>query len=221
MLAPHRERSRGVSAGLDRGRLHFRLQRISGSSSTASGGSGTSGGTAATGGFGSGSATAQGYYDVAEKAVKTAAPDAVFLIVQTPSIATQTPSPSWAYLFGSKKANKVYAVTVTDGKADKAVDMGATSITAAQWAKIPPKDKWKIDSNVAFDKASATYTARIGTAPPSNYAMGMATFVPAATSGIKPFVWSVNFDPAAGGADAKSRQIDIDATTGAVLPQVK
>jgi hypothetical protein len=174
----------------------------------------------ATGGFGSGAVTAQGYYDIAYKSAKASVPDAVFFVVQVPTVATVTPSPTWGYLFGSKKSNKVYLVTVVGGKADKIQDLGASALKATQWATIPSVDGWKIDSNVALAKAAATYQQRTGKTASNKYAMGMATFVPTSDSGIKAFVWTISFDPE-GAGDAKSRRIDIDAKTGAALPQAK
>jgi hypothetical protein len=146
-------------------------------SSTAGAGASAAPSSAASpvaGSLGSGADTAMGYYRIAYKAAKAAAPDAVFFVVQVPTVATTTPSPSWDYLFGSKKTNRVYLVTVTKAKAAKPQDLGASSLAAAQWATIPSVTAWKIDSDVALAKASATYKQRTGKAVPAKYAMGMA-----------------------------------------------
>jgi hypothetical protein len=178
-----------------------------------------------TGGFGSGVDTAQGHYDSAEKAMKATVPDAVFVTVQTPGVVASTPNPEWLYLFGSKKTNKGYVVTIAKGKSDKPLALATEPLKADEWARVPSTSDWKIDSDMALEKASAAYKQRLGTDAPAKYAMGMAVFVSDTAanraSGVKPFVWTVIFDPEAGGADAAAREILVDAKTGAVLPAAK
>jgi hypothetical protein len=134
-------------------------------------------------------------------------------------MATTTPPASWSYLFASKSKKKIYIVEVTGGRATVPKSMGASTLKAAQYDQIPTPSKWQVDSTKALELAVAAYNQRFGKAPPANYAMGMATFVPNASSGIKPFVWSVTFAPPAPGAQAS--EILVDANTGTVLPAKK
>jgi hypothetical protein len=170
--------------------------------------------------FDSSADTAQGHYAAALKSVKAVAPDAVLVVVQTEIPATSTPSAVWIYLFASKKMNKAYAVTVSSGKPGKPLALATESLRADEWAKVPPVTAWKIDSDEAFKKAFAAYAERLNSTPPKQYSMGMALFVADTpennASGVKPLVWSVTFDPSAGGVTA-TRQALVDAKTGAVL----
>lgn len=193
------------------------------SASTSTGGTETSASAPAGPGkqaFGTGAKTAQGYYDIALAAMKKVQPDAVFLIVQTPGVVNSEPADGWSYIFGSKKTGRVYVVNVDNGAASKPQDAGPAGLSAKQWAAVPAVEAWKVDSTTAYAKASAAYQERFSTASPLSYAMGMAAFAPNAPT-IKPFVWSVNFDPNGDPAAAKARQIDVDAKTGEVVPPAK
>jgi hypothetical protein len=163
--------------------------------------------------------SALGAYAPAFASARMSAPDARFLLVQTSQIATMSPPATWSYLFASKSNKKIYLVAVTDGRAAGATSMGTSTLKPADYDKIPAPAAWKIDSSAAFDSAAAAYTERFGTAAPVDYAMGLATFVPNVSSGIKPFVWSVKFAPA--GQGAQPREILVDATTGVVVPAKK
>jgi hypothetical protein len=164
--------------------------------------------------------SALGTFPVALSAARTVAPDAEFLLVQTAQVATTTPPASWSYLFASKAKKQIYLVAVSgDGRASAPKSMGPSTLKAADYGKIPDPAAWRIDSARAYESAAAAYTIRFGKAPPNEYAMGMATFVPNPTSGIKPFTWSVTFAPV--GQGAKPTEVLVDAKTGAVAPLKK
>jgi hypothetical protein len=179
-----------------------------------------SGTEAEASGFTSGADTAQGHYNAAEKSMKAVQPDAVFIVAQTPGVISADPSPEWIYLFASKKTNKGYAVTIAKGKSDKPLEISNKALLANEWAKIPPVSDWKIDSDVALEKASAAYTQRFGAKPPVKYGMAMPAFVSDSAAnkatGFKNMVWMVMFDP-----EGKARPIQVDAQTGEVLPASK
>jgi hypothetical protein len=158
--------------------------------------------------------TAKGDLKLAESALSTTAPDAKLLIVQTASVVTTDTTPVWQYLFGSPTSNKLFAVTVRDGKAES-VEYGAVSMGADEWKAVPSTSEWKIDSNTAHEKALTVY--KNGT-PTTAYLMGMVTYVPksATTATNRPMVWDVTFDPASRG-DAPTSTINVSATTGEVV----
>lgn len=156
--------------------------------------------------------SALGAYSAAFASARTAAPDVRFLLVQTAQLATTSPPASWTYLFASKSKKQIYLVGIAGGRASAPKTMGTSTLKATDYDKIPSPSAWRVDSAKAFDTAAAEYTKRTGKAPPVEYAMGLATFVPNATSGIKPFVWSVTFAPVSQGA--QPTEILVDAQTG-------
>jgi hypothetical protein len=155
--------------------------------------------------------SALGSLAAARSALSTLAPDAKLLIVQTAEAAEPTGTPIWAYLFGSPATDKTYVVYVSAGQSMGAQEYGTGGLSAAEWAKVPGTDAWKVDSDAAYTKALAASGAK-GT--PLAYMMGLLTYKPEAdTSTVKPFVWSVQFDPGTSGATTKT--IDVDANSGA------
>lgn len=147
----------------------------------------------------------------ARSALSTMAPDGKLLVVQTAAAVTPTSTPVWAYLFGSPKTDTVYVVYVQNGQPMGASQYGTGGLTAAQWAKVPSSDEWKVDSDEALRKALEESGAE-GT--PSGYVMGFVTFVPtqSGTQTVEPFVWNVSFDPGTSGAATGT--IAVDARTG-------
>jgi hypothetical protein len=138
------------------------------------------------------------------------APDAKLLVVQTAQAVTPTATPVWGYLFGSPKTDLTYVVYLSNGQSMGAKEYGKAGLNAAEWAKVPGTDAWKVDSDVALSKALAISGAN---GNPAAYIMGFVTYKPATdTSTVQPFVWSVQFDPGASGATTKA--IDVNATTG-------
>ena len=101
-------------------------------------------------------ATAKDNLPKAQSTLSTAAPDAKLLVAQSYDAITPTSTPGWEYLFGSPKSGKVYAVLVMGGKS-QFMEYGAANLTPAQWAAVPSTDQWKIDSDVALQKALAVY----------------------------------------------------------------
>lgn len=154
--------------------------------------------------------TALGSLKAAQSSLSTMAPDAKLLVVQTAQAVEPTGTPIWEFLFGSPKSDKVYAVYVSGGKSMGAQEYGAAGLSAAEWAKVPSTDAWKIDSDAAYKSARA---AAGGTGDPAAYLMGFLTYKPATdTSTIEPFVWNVVFDPGTSGASTGT--INVDAQTG-------
>ena len=171
----------------------------------------------ASSGFTGGADTAQGHYNAAEKAMKAVEPDVVCIVAQTPDVISAIPSPEWVYLFASKKTNKGYVVTISKGESDKPLEVSSEALQADDWAKVPPISDWKIDSDVALEKASAAYRQRFAAEPPVKYGMSMPAFMSDSAAnksgGFKSMVWTVMFDP-----EGSARPIQVDAKTGEVLP---
>lgn len=159
-------------------------------------------------------ASARESLPVAVSALSTMAPDAKLLVVQTSGAATPTSTPTWSYLFGSPKTDKTFLVEVKGGKVVSADEYGAAGLTQPEWSAVPSADAWKIDSTDAYKKAVAASGAKSGEAA---YSMGFLTYLPSSetTSGTKPFVWYVSFDPSTSGAGTGT--IQIDAKTGTVI----
>ncbi len=154
--------------------------------------------------------TALGSLTAARSALSTSAPDAKLLLVQTVQAVESTATPVWAFLFGSPSSDKTFVVYMSGGKSMGAQEYGTADLTVEQWAKVPGVDKWKIDSDTAFENALA---AGGGIGDPAAYVMGFTTFKPEEdTSTVKPFVWTVQFDP--GTSKVTTSPIDVDATTG-------
>lgn len=160
-------------------------------------------------------ATAKSGVAVAKSALSTMAPDAKLLLVETAQPVTTTSTPVWAYLFGSPKTDKTFAVYVSGGKAMGASEYGAAGLDPAEWKNIPGTDAWKIDSDSAYTKAVAASGAK---GDPAGYSMGLVTYVPesvAASSTSRAFVWYVVLEPGASGATTNT--IEIDAESGKAL----
>jgi len=155
--------------------------------------------------------TAKDNLPKAVSTLSTAAPDAKLLVAQSYDAITATSTPGWEYLFGSPKSGKVYAVLVMDGKS-QFMEYGSADLTAAQWAEIPSTDEWKIDSDVAVQKALAVYPNGKNAA----YYPGFVTYVPPTQKGptSQPMTWYVRFDPASKGSAATSTVL-VDMRTGA------
>ncbi len=154
--------------------------------------------------------TVLGSLAVAQSALSTLAPDAKLLVVQTAQAAVPTATPSWVYLFGSPKTGKTYAVYVAEGKSMGAQEYGDAGLEDDEWSKVPKTVPWKVDSDVAYNKALAASGAK---GDPLAYVMGMMTFKPVTdTSTIEPYVWNVQFDPGTSGATTST--IEVDANTG-------
>ncbi len=160
-----------------------------------------------------GGTTAKANLPVAQATLTTTAPDAKLLVVQTIGVASATSTPSWGYLFGSPKTNKLYVVAVQNGKTSTQ-EYGTAKLSAQEWAAVPGTvDKWQVDSDVAHQKAAEKYGAQGATSP---YIMGFVTYIPkTSTSTAEPYVWSVTFDPEKTG-NAKARTFDVNATDGTV-----
>jgi hypothetical protein len=157
--------------------------------------------------------TAKSNLPLAQSKIATTAPDAKLLLVQTGNVVTATSTPAWTYLFGSPKTNTIYAVMVKDGTASAPMPYGNADLPAAEWAAVPGPDAWKVDSDVALEKALAAASAQ-GTSVP--YAMGLVTYVPKTTTAtVEAFVWNVVLDPEARGG-AKAKAVNISAKTGEV-----
>ena len=150
--------------------------------------------------------TALGGVSAARSALSTAAPDAKLLVVQTAQAVEATGTPVWAYLFGSPSTDKTFVVYVSNGKLMGQQEYGTAGLTAKDWANVKGTESMKVDSDDAYDKAVAASGAK---GDPLAYMMGFVTFTPANdTSGIKPFVWSVQFDPGESGATTSTIQVD-------------
>lgn len=155
--------------------------------------------------------TAKQTYPTAKSSLSTMAPDAKMLLVTTANVITPTSTPVWQYLFGSQKDGKTYAVTVQNGKAIPQA-YGTAGLGAAEWAQIPGESEWKIDSDVAVQKALGVYT--VGTKDTA-YILGLVTYVPKSSgkSKVQPMVWSISFDPASKGS-APTSTVNVNAVTG-------
>jgi hypothetical protein len=157
--------------------------------------------------------TAKSNLPLARSSIATTAPDARFLLVQTGNIVTATATPVWTYLFGSPRTGTIYAVMVRDGNASAPMPYGTTDLSAKEWASVPGVDGWKVDSDVALDKALASASLQGKQVP---YAMGMVSYVPkTSTATVEPFVWSVVLDPEPK-SGSKTRTVSVDAATGEV-----
>ena len=148
---------------------------------------------------------------VAVSTLSTTAPDGRILVAQSASAITATSTPSWQFLIGSPKSDKLYAVMVANGKGQWQ-EYGTAGLTAAEWKLVPAFTDWKIDSTEAHAKAVAVH-ASAKTAP---YVLGFVTYIPktAGKTNTQPMVWYVSFDPAAQGK-APTSTVDVNMVTGA------
>jgi hypothetical protein len=160
---------------------------------------------------GPGSLTAKSLLPAAQSQLSTTAPDAKLLVVQTTNVVSPTSTPTWGYLFGDAKTGTVYVVTMNNGKPGPAQVYGQASLTPTQWAQVPSADAWKVDSDVAYQKAVGV-NSKGASAP---YTMGVVTYLPPGSGGdLKPFEWSVVFDP----DGSKPTTVTVNATTGDATP---
>jgi hypothetical protein len=155
--------------------------------------------------------TALAGLSAAKSALSTTSPDAKLLVVETAQAVEPTGTPIWAYVFGSPSTDKIFVVYLSNGQSMGAQENGTAGLSAAEWAKVPGTDAWKIDSDAAYKKALAASGA---TGTPAAYMMGFITYKAASdTSTIEPFVWNVQFDPGTSGATPNT--LNVNATTGA------
>ena len=154
--------------------------------------------------------TALGGLSFARSALSTAAPDAKLLVLQTAQAVEPTGTPVWAYLFGSPESDKTFVVYVSEGKLMGMQEYGTAGLNEDQWSEVQDTDAVKVDSDEAYDKALEASGA---TGDPRGYMMGFVTFTPPGdTTGLKPLVWSIQFDPGESGATTST--ISVDAKTG-------
>lgn len=161
--------------------------------------------------------TAQHAYNVAMSTLSTTAPDGKLLVVQSAAPITPTSTPTWDFLIGSPKTDTIYAVEVAYGQG-KFQEYGKAGLTAQEWASVPATSTWKIDSDVAHEKAVAVHAA----GKSADYIMGFVTYVPpkATTATAKPMTWLVSFDPQVQGS-APTSTVGVDLTTGAAAYATK
>lgn len=176
----------------------------SGQSSSTAGGSGAS--PADT-------VTAKKAFAVAVSTLSTAAPDGKLLVAQVGGAVTPTSTPTWEFLIGSPKTDIIYAVSVSAGKG-QFQEYGKAGLSAAEWAAVPAPDAWKVDSNVAHEKAVGVHPVGKTAA----YVMGFVTYVPKSAKGsnAKAMTWDVTFDPAVQGSSPTST-VEVDMTTGTAV----
>jgi hypothetical protein len=155
--------------------------------------------------------TAQHALTVAMSTLNTSAPDGKLLVAQSAGPINATTTPVWDFLIGSPKTDKIYAVQVQNGTG-KFQEYGKAGLSATEWSQVPATTAWKIDSNVAHDKAVAVHTA----AKNADYIMGFVTYVPASAKNetAKPMVWIVSFNPKDQGK-APTSTVTVDMNTGA------
>jgi len=175
------------------------------SSSQTSSSSSTSSTTAPTG------TTAKDLLPKAMSELSTAAPDGKLLVCQSFQPITTTSTPGWEYLVGSPKSGKVYAVLIMGGKT-QFMEYGTAGLSPDQWTQIPSVDEWKIDSDVAHEKALTVYPQGKNAA----YYPGFVTYVPKnqQNSNNVPMTWYVRFDPSSRG-NAATDTVLVDMRTGA------
>jgi hypothetical protein len=110
---------------------------------------------------------------IAVSTLSTAAPDGKLLVGQSAAAITATSTPSWQFLIGSPKSDKIYAVMVSGGKG-QFQEYGAAGLSADEWKQVPPLTDWKVDSTEAHTKAVAVHPSGKSAA----YMMGFVTYVP-------------------------------------------
>lgn len=154
--------------------------------------------------------TAKGMLPLAISALSTTAPDGKLLVCQAYDAITPTSTPGWEYLIGSPKSGKVYAVLVMGGKS-QFVEYGDAGLTAAEWKTVPSTDDWKIDSDVALEKARALYPNGKTAAAYPGFVMYLPKSEQNATN--KPMTWYIQFDPATQGS-APTSTVTVDMKTG-------
>ena len=158
-----------------------------------------------------GASTAKAAFAVAESTLSTTAPDGKLLVAESTEPITATSTPTWQFLIGSPKTDVIYAVVVQNGQG-QFQEYGKAHLSAAEWAAVPAADAWKIDSDVAHEKAVALHTNGKSAA----YTLAFVTYVPKASkaSRVKAMTWMVTFDPAAQ-SSAPTSTVTVDMKTGA------
>lgn len=148
---------------------------------------------------------------VAFSTLSTAAPDGIIMVAQTMQAYSPTATPAWQFLVGSPKSNSVFNVLVVDGQG-KFQPVGSVSFSPAQWEQVPRFSAWKLDSDIAREKAIAVYPK----GAKENYTVGMLAYRPVSGSDstARPLQWRVTFDPAKRGNAATSTVL-VDMATGA------
>jgi hypothetical protein len=154
--------------------------------------------------------TAKTALKTAISTLSTTAPDGKLLVAQTAGPVTTSSTPVWEFLIGSPKTDVIYAVVVQQGKG-QFEEYGQANLTAKEWTEVPSIDAWKIDSDVAHEKAVAVYPNGKNGA----YVAGFVTFIPkgAENEGTKALTWTFNFDPATKGKAATST-VNVDMGSG-------
>lgn len=152
---------------------------------------------------------------LALSALTTAAPDGKVIVGQLVAPIAATATPMWEFLVGSPKNSKVYAVLVTGGKA-QFKEYGKVSLEATQWAEIPNVKAWKIDSDVARDKALAVYPQ----GKDDRYNQGFITYVadPDREGAPKAMTWNITFISTSknkGKSEVSSNTVLVDMVSGA------
>jgi hypothetical protein len=143
--------------------------------------------------------------------LSTAAPDGVVLYIRTPTAVPATVTPAWEVLVGSPKTNNVYSVLILEGIA-RFHEAGQVSFSPAQWEQVPGLSAWKLDSDVARQKALSVYPKGLK----QKYVTGMLAYIPVSGSDTtaRPLRWSVTFDPSEVGSAATSTvYVDVDSGT--------
>jgi hypothetical protein len=156
--------------------------------------------------------TAKAAYKLAMSSLSTMAPEGKLLIAQaTEPINSRTTTAGWEFLVGDPKTNKVFAVIVSNGKA-QAQEYGNAGLSASEWAKIPALSEWKIDSDKAIETAVKFYPA----GSTAQFFPGFVTYIPQSasqTDTVKPMTWVFDFDPATRGT-APTNTVEVDLRSG-------
>lgn len=155
--------------------------------------------------------TAKQAYAIAVSTLSTVAPDGKLLVGESTQPITTTSTADWQFLVGSPKTDVIYSVFIQNGKGQFEV-YGKAGLAAAEWNAVPGPDAWKIDSDVAHQKAVAVYPNGKDAA----YFLGFVTYVPKAQvkTQTQPMKWFVSFDPSSRGKEPTST-VEVDMGTGA------
>jgi hypothetical protein len=148
---------------------------------------------------------------VAMTTLSTTVPDPRLLVGQTAGAITATSVPVWQFLIGNPKTDMIYAVQVENGKGQWQ-PYGSASLTATEWAAVPPLTAWKVDSTEAHQKAVALHTS----AKSAAYMLGFVTYIPkkSGATSTPAMTWFVAFDPSQQGS-APTSTVNVDMATGA------
>jgi hypothetical protein len=160
-------------------------------------------------------ASALGMVDRATRVVKDMTPGAVLVGVQTPSPALVLPPARWDYLFADSKRNKIIVIEMSPDSTGSPTEAGNSKLTAKEYARVAPVSEWKVDSDQAYESATALYKKTFKEDPPGTVSMGLVLIKPASATavGAKALQWEVYYFPANGDTN-KSVRISVDAVTG-------